>query len=128
MFALSASSSATRVAVSARAPAQRTTAAAAFATPTTASSAASRVTLKTRVNGAAALKASSSSVAAKASARGANLSVFAGRFESERTYIMIKPDGVQRGYVSSCFDDTPQRQTRQRPKNNRHLLLFIQTD
>jgi hypothetical protein len=27
--------------------------------------------------------------------------VLAGRFEAERTYIMIKPDGVQRGYVRS---------------------------
>ena len=119
MFALSASSSATRVAVSARAPAQRTTAAAAFATPTTASSAASRVTLKTRVNGAAALKASSSSVAAKASARGANLSVFAGRFESERTYIMIKPDGVQRGYVSCCSMNTPTTTRHASPKKKK---------
>jgi hypothetical protein len=25
--------------------------------------------------------------------------VFAGRFETERTYVMVKPDGVQRGLV-----------------------------
>ena len=59
-------------------------------------STAARLSLKPRANGAAALKATGS-VATKA-ARG-SVRVLAGRFETERTYIMIKPDGVQRGYV-----------------------------
>ena len=29
------------------------------------------------------------------------MQVFAGRFETERTYVMVKPDGVQRGLVSN---------------------------
>jgi hypothetical protein len=114
MFALSASSAATRV--TARAPAskaQRITAAAAF-TPISASASASassskaaRFSLKPRAQGVAALKASTSSVAAKASP--ANLSIFAGRFDTDRTYIMIKPDGVQRGYVSARNDTLARR-------------------
>lgn len=94
-FAVSAS--ATRAVASARAPvkAQRASAAAAFA-PAAKASTAARLSLKPRANGAAALKATGS-VAAKA-ARG-SVRVLAGRFETERTYIMIKPDGVQRGYV-----------------------------
>ena len=94
-FAVSAS--ATRAVASARAPvkAQRASAAAAFA-PAAKASTAARLSLKPRANGAAALKATGS-VATKA-ARG-SVRVLAGRFETERTYIMIKPDGVQRGYV-----------------------------
>jgi hypothetical protein len=34
-------------------------------------------------------------------ASSSKLQVLAGRFETERTYIMIKPDGVQRGLVSA---------------------------
>ena len=34
-----------------------------------------------------------------AAARAAALRVCAGRFETERTYVMVKPDGVQRGLV-----------------------------
>lgn len=109
MFAVSASS-ATRVAVSARVgpvKAQRSVTAAAFATPSTAAAARSTVKLGAP-RGTTALKASAAgSVATRASARaGGKLAVFAGRFETERTYIMIKPDGVQRGYVSRS-DCTP---------------------
>jgi hypothetical protein len=105
-FAVSAS--ATRAVASARAPvkAQRASAAAAFA-PAAKASTAARLSLKPRANGAAALKATGS-VAAKA-ARG-SVRVLAGRFETERTYIMIKPDGVQRGYVR--LSPVPSRVTR----------------
>ena len=105
-FAVSAS--ATRAVASVRAPvkAQRASAAAAFA-PAAKASTAARLSLKPRANGAAALKATGS-VAAKA-ARG-SVRVLAGRFETERTYIMIKPDGVQRGYVR--LPPVPSRVTR----------------
>ena len=86
--------------------AQRASAAAAFA-PAAKASTAARLSLKPRANGAAALKATGS-VAAKA-ARG-SVRVLAGRFETERTYIMIKPDGVQRGYVR--LPPVPSRVTR----------------
>lgn len=95
-FAVSAS--ATRVVASVRVPvkAQRASAAAAFVAP---AAKANSARLSMRSNATVALKAAKSTVAAKA-ARG-NMAVFAGRFETERTYIMIKPDGVQRGYVST---------------------------
>ena len=97
-FAVSAS--ATRVVASARAPikAQRASAAAAFAAPASKTNSAARLSMRS-VADAVALRADKS-VAARAGPRG-NLAVFAGRFETERTYIMIKPDGVQRGYVRS---------------------------
>ena len=118
MFALSASST-TRVAVSARAPvkAQRTTVASAFANPAARKASSSAcLALKPRANGAAALKASApSSVSAKAVR--SNFAVFAGRFESERTYIMIKPDGVQRGYVSTCIRTNPTREHTRHARN-----------
>lgn len=95
-FAVSASAS--RAVASVRAPvkAQRASAAAAFVAP---AAKANSARLSMRSNATVALKAAKSTVAAKA-ARG-NMAVFAGRFETERTYIMIKPDGVQRGYVST---------------------------
>lgn len=37
--------------------------------------------------------------AAPAAQRTNAVRVFAGRFETERTYVMVKPDGVQRGLV-----------------------------
>ena len=97
-FAVSAS--ATRVVASARAPvkAQRASAAAAFAAPASKTNSAARLSMRS-VADAVALRADKS-VAARAGSRG-NLAVCAGRFETERTYIMIKPDGVQRGYVSA---------------------------
>ena len=97
-FAVSAS--ATRVVASARAPikAQRASAAAAFAAPASKTNSAARLSMRS-VADAVALRADKS-VAARAGPRG-NLAVFAGRFETERTYIMIKPDGIQRGYVSA---------------------------
>ena len=97
-FAVSAS--ATRVVASARAPikAQRASAAAAFVAPAAKANSAARLSMRSNATGVA-LKHAKSTVAAKA-ARG-NMAVFAGRFETERTYIMIKPDGVQRGYVST---------------------------
>ena len=97
-FAVSAS--ATRVVASARAPvkAQRASAAAAFAAPASKTNSAARLSMRS-VADAVALRADKS-VAARAGSRG-NLAVFAGRVETERTYIMIKPDGVQRGYVSA---------------------------
>mmetsp|Transcript_25005 Transcript_25005/g.34462 ORF Transcript_25005/g.34462 Transcript_25005/m.34462 type:complete len:228 (+) Transcript_25005:79-762(+) len=33
----------------------------------------------------------------------ASVKVFAGRFETERTYVMVKPDGVQRGLVGEII-------------------------
>ena len=97
-FAVSAS--ATRVVASVRVPvkAQRASAAAAFVAPAAKANSAARLSMRSNASGVA-LKAAKSTVAAKA-ARG-NMAVFAGRFETERTYIMIKPDGVQRGYVST---------------------------
>tara|TARA_B100001142_G_scaffold142931_1_gene144132 strand:- start:4715 stop:5167 length:453 start_codon:yes stop_codon:yes gene_type:complete len=97
-FAVSAS--ATRVVASVRVPvkAQRASAAAAFVAPAAKANSAARLSMRSNATGVA-LKHAKSTVAAKA-ARG-NMAVFAGRFETERTYIMIKPDGVQRGYVST---------------------------
>jgi len=97
-FAVSAS--ATRVVASARAPvkAQRASAGAAFAAPASKTGSAARLSMRS-VADTVALRADKS-VAARAGSRG-SLAVFAGRFETERTYIMIKPDGVQRGYVSA---------------------------
>ena len=97
-FAVSAS--ATRVVASVRVPvkAQRASAAAAFVAPADKANSAARLSMRSNATGVA-LKHAKSTVAAKA-ARG-NMAVFAGRFETERTYIMIKPDGVQRGYVST---------------------------
>ena len=97
-FAVSASAS--RAVASVRVPvkAQRASAAAAFVAPAAKANSAARLSMRSNASGVA-LKAAKSTVAAKA-ARG-NMAVFAGRFETERTYIMIKPDGVQRGYVRS---------------------------
>ena len=47
-----------------------------------------------------ALRATGASTVARA---GRNMRVLAGRFEAERTYIMIKPDGVQRGLVGQII-------------------------
>ena len=98
-FAVSASAS--RAVASVRAPvkAQRASAAAAFVAPAAKANSAARLSMRRSNATGVALKAAKSTVAAKA-ARG-NMAVFAGRFETERTYIMLKPDGVQRGYVST---------------------------
>lgn len=105
-FAVSAS--ATRVVASARAPvkAQRASAAAAFAAPASKTNSAARLSMRS-VADAVALRADKS-VAARAGSRG-NLAVFAGRFETERTYIMIKPDGVQRGLVGQIIQRFEQK-------------------
>ena len=108
MFALSASSSAAVASVRAgavgRQPARRVH-------PAVASSAASSSATRTGAPASSSIGLSSRGVtsvamaplkrtsAAVTAGRG-TLGVFAGRFETERTYIMIKPDGVQRGYVS----------------------------
>mmetsp|Transcript_6922 Transcript_6922/g.28188 ORF Transcript_6922/g.28188 Transcript_6922/m.28188 type:complete len:231 (-) Transcript_6922:94-786(-) len=99
-FAVSAST--TRVVASARAPvkAQRASAAAAFAAPASKTGSAARLSMRS-VADTVALRADKS-VAARAGSRG-SLAVFAGRFETERTYIMIKPDGVQRGYMGEII-------------------------
>ena len=103
-FAISASTA--RVAAPARASVERRSGvrAAARVAPA-AKSARATAALKPRAHGVAAL--ARGAVAARASARG-GFQVLAGRFETERTYIMIKPDGVQRGYVRARRDaDTP---------------------
>ena len=110
-FAISAS--AARVAAPAPASVERRSGvrAAARVAPA-AKSARATAALKPRAHGVAALAhgvaaLARGAVAARASARG-GFQVLAGRFETERTYIMIKPDGVQRGYVRARRDaDTP---------------------
>mgnify|MGYP004400394265 CR=1 FL=1 len=93
-FAVSAS--ATRVVASARAPVKaRNATVAAFAAPVASKASAAKLAARHATAGVA-LRATGASTAARA---GRNMRVLAGRFEAERTYIMIKPDGVQRGYV-----------------------------
>jgi hypothetical protein len=95
-FAVSAS--ATRVVASARAPVKaRNTTVAAFAAPVASKASAAKLAARHATAGVA-LRATGASTVARA---GRNMRVLAGRFEAERTYIMIKPDGVQRGYVRS---------------------------
>jgi hypothetical protein len=95
-FAVSAS--ATRVVASARAPVKaRNTTVAAFAAPVASKASAAKLAARHATAGVA-LRATGASTVARASR---NMRVLAGRFEAERTYIMIKPDGVQRGYVRS---------------------------
>lgn len=95
-FAVSAS--ATRVVASARAPVKaRNTTVAAFAAPVASKASAAKLAARHATAGVA-LRATGASTVARA---GRNMRVLAGRFEAERTYIMIKPDGVQRGYVST---------------------------
>jgi len=105
-FAVSAST--TRVVASARAPvkAQRASAGAAFAAPASKTGSAARLSMRS-VADTVALRADKS-VAARAGSRG-SLAVFAGRFETERTYIMIKPDGVQRGLVGQIIQRFEQK-------------------
>ena len=86
-FAVSAST--TRVVASARAPVKARNA--------TVAANAAKLAARHATAGVA-LRATGASTAARA---GRNMRVLAGRFEAERTYIMIKPDGVQRGYVRS---------------------------
>ena len=95
-FAVSAS--ATRVVASARAPVKaRNTTVAAFTAPVASKACAAKLAARHATAGVA-LRATGASTVARA---GRNMRVLAGRFEAERTYIMIKPDGVQRGYVRS---------------------------
>ena len=95
-FAVSAST--TRVAASARAPVKaRNATVAAFAAPVASKASAAKLAARHATAGVA-LRATGASTVARA---GRNMRVLAGRFEAERTYIMIKPDGVQRGYVRS---------------------------
>ena len=95
-FAVSAS--ATRVVASARAPVKaRNTTVAAFTAPVASKACAAKLAARHATAGVA-LRATGASPVARA---GRNMRVLAGRFEAERTYIMIKPDGVQRGYVRS---------------------------
>jgi len=99
-FAVSAS--ATRVVASTRAPVKtRNTAVSAFAAPVVPRKpTAAKLSAKNSVCCVAGLRASRASPVARA---GRALNVLAGRVETERTYIMIKPDGVQRGYVSVFY-------------------------
>ena len=93
-FAVSAST--TRAITSARAPVKaRNATVAAFAAPVASKASAAKLAARHATAGVA-LRATGASTAARA---GRNMRVLAGRFEAERTYIMIKPDGVQRGYV-----------------------------
>ena len=95
-FAVSAST--TRVVASARAPVKaRNATVAAFAAPVASKASAAKLAARHATAGVA-LRATGASTVARA---GRNMRVLAGRFEAERTYIMIKPDGVQRGYVRS---------------------------
>ena len=107
-FAISASTA--RVAAPARASVERRSGvrAAARVAPA-AKSARATAALKPRAHGVAAL--ARGAVAARASARG-GFQVLAGRFETERTYIMIKPDGVQRGYVRARHTTNPRARDR----------------
>ena len=93
-FAVSAST--TRAITSARAPVKaRNATVAAFAAPVASKASAAKLAARHATAGIA-LRATGASTVARA---GRNMRVLAGRFEAERTYIMIKPDGVQRGYV-----------------------------
>lgn len=115
-------SSATRVVVSARAPVKaRNTTVAAFAAPVASKATAAKLSSKSAV-GVAGLKATRATTAAKA--RG-NMSVFAGRFKAERTYIMIKPDGVQRGYVRIEIDTTTERCQSRPNRKRRHVFRDV---
>jgi len=97
-MSFAASASTTRVVASARAPVKaRNATVAAFAAPVASKASAAKLAARHATAGVA-LRATGASTVARA---GRNMRVLAGRFEAERTYIMIKPDGVQRGYVRS---------------------------
>jgi hypothetical protein len=101
-FAMSASCATAAVRAPTGARTSRSPTAAAFAAPASAPHSRSAVRLSFKGSaapGAAALR--TSSTAARAAPRAVNLAVSAGRTPIERTYIMIKPDGVERGYVSA---------------------------
>jgi hypothetical protein len=95
-FAVSATAS--RVVASVRAPVKaRNTTVAAFAAPVASKASAAKLAARNATAGVASLRATGASTVARAGRN--SVRVLAGRFEAERTYIMIKPDGVQRGYV-----------------------------
>ena len=90
-----------RVAASAPRAAARATSLAAAPSRGASSSSAAVVALSSKraVVATGVVSPRASGAVATRATRASAMRVFAGRFETERTYIMIKPDGVQRGYV-----------------------------